>query len=121
MRIVPKEKFYGYPCSYVGVGCAYEDIYKKPFDEDLSEDARNDGYLTLDGANKYLRKYIPVRKKDYYKRNERMLLCDFLQDNTEKCLVCVLGHFVYVCGQDYYSFFRNENDPVVCVWYIKEQ
>lgn len=48
-------------------------------------------------------------------------LLQFLSENTNRAAVCVLGHFIYVNGEDYWSFFNNENDPVVCVWYIKEQ
>ena len=119
MRIEPNPKYHGMPCSYVGTGCAYEDIWKEPFCPPLPEGLRNDGYLTLDGANKFLRAHLKVRKKVYFRRNERIPLREFLENNTEQCCVCVYGHFVYVNGRDYWSFFENEDDPVVCVWYLR--
>jgi hypothetical protein len=118
MRIEPGEKYYGMPCSYVGTGCAYEDIVRQTFIAPLPENVREDGYLTLEAENRYLRSILHVRKKVYFKRGERPKLRDFLKDNKEKCCVCVLGHFVYVNGCDYWSFFNNEDDAVVCIWYL---
>ena len=120
MRIEPSIKYQGMPCSYVGTGCAYEDITGKEFSAAFPDTLRDDGYLTLDGKNKFLRQFLKVRRKVYYKRSERIPLRDFLVMNTKKCCVCVYGHFVYVNGKDYWSFFGNENDPVVCVWYLKD-
>lgn len=118
MRIIPVDKYRGLPCSYVGTGCAYEDITKKEFDVDLPDSLKSDGYMTLEGENKFLRQFLPVKKKVYYKRSERILLRDFLRSNTDCCCICVLGHFIYAKGGDYWSFFNNDNDPVVCVWYL---
>lgn len=80
---------------------------------------RDDGWSTLDNMNKYVRQVFPVKKKVYYKRSERKTLADFLIDNDTKCIVCVLGYFIYVNGRDNWSFFENENDLVVRVWYLK--
>lgn len=120
MRFTPDEKFLEFPCSYVGTGCAYEDIYEMPFEPDLPEGLREDGYLSLDSEDKFLRKFLPVRKKQYFRRKERIPLREFLAANTEKCAVCVYGHFIYVSGHNYWSYFDNEDDMVVCVWYLKE-
>lgn len=120
MRIEPDAKYHGMPCSYVGTGCAYEDIYKKPFCPPLPDNLRDDGYLSLEDANKFIRSFLSVRKKTYYKRVDRISLREFLSMNEEKCCVCVYGHFIYVDGHDYWSFFENEDDQVVCVWYLRE-
>ena len=56
----------------------------------------------------------------YRVRDEMERDPQFLENNKDKCCVCVYGHFIYVDGQDYYSFFENEQDPVVCVWYIRQ-
>ena len=120
MRMIPNEKYLGFPCSYVGTGCAYEDITKKDFSPMLPEGLREDGYLTLEGENKFLRMFLPIEKKVYFRRSERITLKEFLSTNEKKCAVCVYGHFVYVDGKDYYSFFDNDFDKVVCVWYIRE-
>lgn len=120
MRITPSPKYNGKPCSYVGTGCAYEDTTGKPFTAQLPADLKQDGYLTLESMNRFIRQHLPIRKKTYYKRSERKTLSQFLENNEDRAAVCVLGHFLYVKGKDYWSFFDNENDPVVCVWYIKE-
>ena len=119
-RNTPSDKYNGMPCSYVGTGCAYEDFYCKPFLEELPDALKDDGYLSLDAANSFIRKHLPIRKKTYYKRSERPLLKVFLTGNTKKYLICVYGHFIYANGEYYWSFFNNENDQVVCTWEIKE-
>lgn len=120
MRITPNIKYNNMPCSFVGTGSAYEDVYKTPFTAPLPMGLQTNGYLSLEDENKYIRKYLPVAKKVYYKRGERPLLKDFLKDNDKRCCICVYGHFIYVNGKDYWSFFNNENDDIVCIWYIKD-
>lgn len=120
MRYEPDAKYNGMPCSYVGAGCAYEDVTKKDFDLPLPPGLRNDGWLTLNNMNKFIRGLLPIRKKVYFKRGERPKLKDFLKDNEERCGVCVYGHFIYVNGHDYWSFFNNDENRVVCIWYIKD-
>lgn len=118
-RIEPDEKYRGLPCSYVGAGCAYEDITQEAFNMALPDGLKSDGYLSLDNFNRFLRQILPVRKKQYFKRIERFTLREFLETNEARCCVCVYGHLIYVNGKDYWSFFDNDNDKVVCVWYFK--
>lgn len=118
MRIIPDSKYVGKPCSYVGTGCAYEDYYRQSFSESMIPNLKEDGWATLENANKYIRNVLPIKKKVYYKRDERITLEKFLKTNNTRCIVCVYGHFVYVNGENYWSFFENEKDKVVCVWYI---
>ena len=120
LRIRPLSKYYNRPCSYVGVGCAYEELGLGDFDPDLPEGLKDDGYLSLDNANRFVRQFLKVRKKQYFKRSERITLEEFLENNKEKCCICVLGHFIYADNGDYWSFFDNSEDKVVCVWYLKE-
>lgn len=68
MRYEPDAKYNGMPCSYVGAGCAYEDVTKKDFDLPLPPGLRNDGWLTLDNMNRFIRGLLPIRKKVYFKR-----------------------------------------------------
>ena len=68
--------------------------------------------------HKSIRANLPISKRIYYRRAERISLNDFLENNKEKCIVCVLGHYIFVNRGDYYSYFDNEDDVVVCVWYI---
>lgn len=85
----------------------------------MSAKLKADGYLTLNDMNKYIREHINVKKKIYYKRNERITLEEFLADNNEKAIICVLGHYIFVNKQTYYSYFDNISDEVVCVWILK--
>lgn len=119
MRQNPLEKYMGMPCSYVAAGCAYENIEKRPFTRPLPETLRPDGYLTLKEMNRYIRFVLPIRKKEVFKRGERLKLRDFLAKNSKKCCICVKGHFLYANGPDYWSFFPADDDDVVCVWYIR--
>lgn len=120
MRFEPHPKYHGHPCSYVGTGCAYEDVYGKPFDKPLPPGLKDDGYATLETENKYLRSIIPVRKKQYFRKGERPILKNFLLQNSERCCICVYGHFIYANEHDYWSYFNNDNDEIVCIWYLKE-
>ena len=103
MRIVPSLKFQGLPCSYVSIGCAYEEVYNRRFNEPMFTGFGKNGYLSLDRANKYIRCYFPIKKKVYYKKVERKPLKDFLKNNQERCIVCVLGHFIKCERKTHYS------------------
>lgn len=123
MRIAPLSKFVGLPCSYVTVGTAFEDYFSRSFDVEfasVANEVKNDGYLTLDVMTRFIRTYLPVRKKLYFRRDDRIKLVDLLSINGYRACVCVRGHFVYVCGHDYYSFFDNEQDDVICIWYLED-
>ena len=118
-RIVPDEVYRNVPCSIVSVGCAVGKDDTRVLAN--AKGLKDDGYLTLDSMNKYIRSLIPVQKKEVFRKGERLLLRDFLRGNKRKAIVCVLGHYVYVEGESYYSFFENDSDEVVCVWWIKEE
>ena len=122
MRITPDSKYIDMPCAHVAIGTAYERrFFRKPLPwQALMSISRADGYCTLRDADSAIRRLLPVRKKVYFKRNERMPLSKFLSANEAHCIVCVLGHYVYAEGGTYYSFFDNDDDPVVCAWYIEE-
>lgn len=119
MRYFPRDIYNCMPCSYVSVGVAYENLYGKSFEFEELDEYREDGYLNLDDMNKFIRSKLPIKKKVYYKRTERITLKEFISTNSERCVVCVLGHYLYVEDKSYWSFFDNDEDEVVCVWYIK--
>lgn len=119
MRYIPGSKYLGLPCSYVATGCAFEDYFGKPFNEDLPNGLKDSGWLSLADGNRFVRKYLPVKKKLYFKRKERFPLSEFLKTNKDNAVVCVYGHLIYVKGSDYISFFDNDDDPVVCIWLLK--
>ena len=118
MRIEPDNKYCGYPCSMVGTGTAYEYITGNNFNFESPEGIYDDGYLPLENENRYIRKYLKVKKRQYFKRNERFPLSKFLQDYKGAACVCVYGHFLFADNGDYYSFFNNDDDPVVCIWFL---
>ena len=118
MRIQPDLKYNGYPCSYVATGTAVNRILG--IEIDLPDGLHDDGYLSLKSENKYIRSLLPIKKYDYYKRGERPKLKELLKNNQRKAVICVYGHLLYADKNNYYSFFDNDEDEVVAVWWIKE-
>ena len=117
MRYIPEDHLLNTPCSIVAIACAKKDrntLTETKFPKELKEN----GYLDLNSMNKLIRTNIQVKKKQYFKKTERIRLENFLESNTEKCIVCVYGHYMYVNGEDYWSFFPNEKDKIVCIWYL---
>lgn len=119
-RITPKDFYLDLPCSVVSIGCASEKI-KGSFDYDklklFSEQTKaNDNYATLKSVNEQIHRFFNVRRYTYYSRAERKLLKQIILGNA---IVCVYGHFIFVSGDDYYSYFDNENDKVVAVWELE--
>lgn len=109
IRKIPENIYIGLPCSIVAVSCAKGEL--------TMATTRADGWMTLQGMNKFVRANLPVKKYLYFKRGERTKLKDFIF--TDNAVVMVLGHSIYVEGNTYYSFFDNSNDDVVAVWYLK--
>ena len=112
-RIEPDYELNGYACSIVAVSSALGYI------PDNLPQLREDGWATLDVANKFIRAYLPVKKRVNYKRGQRPLLKDLHIDGD--AIVCVYGHLLYLDHEKYYSFFDNLNDEVVTVWLLKER
>lgn len=113
LRHEPDWRFRDFPCGLVAVSCAKGEAALS----DIPSFGR-DGYLTLAGANKFIRSNLRVRKRTDYKRGERPKLKDLHLDG--KGIVCLFGHFVYVDREEYWSFFENKEDEVVAVWELKE-
>ena len=111
----PNEIYADEPCLVVAVYCAYE---KEMFKSATGyPDLKPNGYATLASANKWIREKLAVKKKIDYKRGERPKLKDLHLDG--EAVVCVLGHYIYLDGETYWSFFDNEEDDVVTVWMLK--
>ena len=119
MQIIPNERFNSMPCSMVSLYYAYKDLYKQYIKIDEIVRTRQDGYLALSKMNTYANLLFKVKKAQQYGSTKRFTLKEFLKSNDKKCVVCVLGHYIYVDGKDYYSFFNNENDKVVKIWYVE--
>lgn len=121
MRYEPDPKFNGLPCSVVGTGCAYEYLsgdYFSTAPKNMPFGLSSDGYLSLKCEDQYIRRFLTVKKKRYFEKNERITLAEFLATNKGPAAICVLGHFIFAVDQDYWSFFDNLTDKVICVWYL---
>ena len=119
LRIEPDVMYEGWPCSVVSAGCACGIDDESSLDALVSNGLRDDGYLSLDGMNQLIRANQRVLRTDYYKRGQRPTLRDWAESHQgQRAVICVLGHFVYYNGSDYYSFFDNDQDKVVKVWYL---
>lgn len=103
------------PCSYTAVCTAAGHLCPAP------SGLRSDGYLTLALMDKYCRAMLPVEKTARFCRGERPTLKEFLEANTSRAVICVLGHYLYADGNTYWSFLKNARDPVVHVWYLKKE
>lgn len=119
MKITPSERFYNTPCSMVALYYAYKNIYNQRIAVEEIIRTRPDGYLALAKMNNYINMFFKVKKAQQYGKDKRFSLSEFLKTNDKKCMVCVLGHYIYVDGKNYFSFFDNEKDKVVKVWYVE--
>ena len=115
----PDKKYRGQPCSVTCVGTAYDHIHTWPFTIIKPKGMRYDGYLRLRDMNQFAREYLPIAKRIDFKKNERPRLKEFLQTNEIRCCICVLGHYLYADAQTYWSFFDNDDDKVIAVWYLR--
>lgn len=109
-QVLPNPSLAYYPCSIVAVSTAKKQLT-------ITTDIKKDGYLTLKNFNRFIRANMSVEKYVYYKRTERKPLKEFHFDG--KAMVLVLGHCIYVDKDNYYSFFNNDDDMVVAIWYLK--
>lgn len=119
MRYNPSSILYNKPCSMVSLDTAYRDIYNEFIDIDEIVRTRSDGCLALSKMDMYVKLLFRVRKAIQYTKEKRFTLKEFLQHNMIKCIVCVEGHYVYVDGKNYYSFFDNLEDKIVKIWYVE--
>lgn len=117
-QVIPAEVYEELPCSMVALGSALGLADEERVSELASDALKDDGYLTLDGMNKLIRAHMKVKRTMYYRRFERPTLEQFMRRFKGKAIVCLLGHYIYVDGDEYYSFFENSQDPVVKVWEV---
>lgn len=110
----PDPVYLGVPCSMVAVGTASGAFPPKP------AGLNSTGYLPLAAMDRFCRSRLPIARAVYYRRGERPSLKEFLEQNNDRAIICVLGHFIYADGSTYWSFLRNAKDPVLKVWYLGE-
>ena len=120
-RIIPAEVYRGLPCSIVAVGCALGLSEKAALRGLKSPELKKGGYLSLKPMNELVRANLAVKKRVDYRRGERPALREWAHDNIgQSAVICVLGHYLFFDGRDYYSFLFNGGDEVVAVWYLAE-
>jgi len=126
-RVTPPEMIEGLPCSVVACCCAFvahgmdirEAVKKvRTAVKDLDIHFKGDGWLTLDQMNKLVRTLFAVRRRRDFRRGERPTLSGLCSGNYD-ALVCVLGHFVYLRGCKYWSYFDNKGQEVVAIWELE--
>lgn len=120
-RQEPDRVYHGLPCSMVAVGCAKGLTNIFEIEKLRSPLLKEDGYLTLQGGNRLVRDNLDVKKRTDFRRNERPTLQEYIEAHPDsRAVICVLGHLLYYEGNGtYWSFFENEDDPVVAVWELK--
>ena len=122
MQIIPNERFNNTPCSMVAMYYAYKDIYNQRIAVNEIIRTRSDGYLALSKMNTYINMFFKIKKTEQYAKDKRFTLAEFLiNGNEKKCIVCLEGHYIYVKGKDYFSFFNNLHDKIVKIWYVEER
>ena len=121
-RIIPDAIYEHQPCSVVALGCAMGIARKSDLRPLKSAQLRADGYLSLRGMNELVRANLSVIRQEKFKRGERPVLRDFAHAHLgQRAVICVLGHYIYFDGRDYYSYFWNGQDDVVSVWYLDDK
>ena len=118
-RILPNAMYRRKPCSVVAVGCALG-ASSDALTALTAPELRSDGYLTLDGMNRLIRAHMAVKRRFKYSRGDRPTLREFCHAFSGRAIVCVTGHYVYVEGGDYYSFFYNGKDEVISAWILED-
>ena len=121
MQIIPNERFNNMPCSMVALYYAYKNIYNQRIAVNEIIKTRPDGYLALAKMNTYINMFFKVKKAQQYGSAKRFTLNEFLQTNDKKAILCLLGHYIYVDGKNYFSFFNNLHDKIVKIWYVEER
>ena len=86
----------------------------KSIEMDVNSPSKNDPKdpKTIAGSvreGRYFYSYMPTG-----------IYAEFLKNNEQKAIICLLGHYIYAERENYWLFFDNETDPVVCVWWLKK-
>lgn len=118
-RILPDDIYRGLPCSTVAVGTALGIKAQDALSGLVSASLHSDGYLTLNDMNRLVRANMPVQRRRDFKRGLRPTLAEYVHEYRRRAIVCVRGHYLYTDGKNYFSFFYNGQDEVVCVWELK--
>lgn len=117
-RIMPKPILSAVPCSVCAMACALGVTDRNALKPLKSPKLHADGYLSLNDMNSLVRANLKVTRRENYRRGERPILRDFCHGYSGRAIVCLEGHYVYVEGGNYHSFFWNGDCRIVSVWYL---
>lgn len=93
MRLIPDSRFAGMPCSYTGTATAYEKTTGKVFAHPFPEGLKRDGWLTLNDENKYIRKYLSIRKSSISREESGLNSATFLKVTLKNAVYVFLDTF----------------------------
>ena len=115
IRKTPNDYLADSPCLVTALYCA-TGLFESPHGY---PNLKKDGYATLSAANKWIRENLDIKTRTDYKRGERPKLKDLHLDG--QAVVCVLGHYIFLDHETYWSFFDNEDDDIVVVWILENR
>lgn len=124
-QVLPPENLIHLPCSLCSLHTAFLfNSSKRPFVLTDEIQLYQNGYMTLKGMNRMVRDHLAVKKYVQYPRGSRPTLLTFNADKnahfSNRAIICVYGHYLYWEPGYYYSFFSNEYDEVVAIWFLKQ-
>lgn len=114
-RITPKTKLQNETSCFTAVCCA---IGHENIDNTLEFFApKGKNYVTLDEANRFIRKNLNVKRNIRYRRDERPILKDLHLDG--RAIVCTTDRYLYLEHENYYAFSDEDENKVVSVWQLE--
>ena len=114
------------PCSVVALNCALKDmgLGSEEWLDDFATyiQPKENGYVSLNDFHKAIKHFFPNAKKIYFPKKDRETLVEnqaqYGAFTNRKAIVCCLGHYIYVNHNTYYSYFNNDDDLVVAIWFL---
>lgn len=118
ITIAAKGTLEKFPCSILALGLAIAQAKLKVDEIGIKVD--KSGYCQLRNIDEAIKIHFKVEQYRYYRDNARKKLGEFIEFPGQY-IVCVKGHYIYVDGENYYSFFDNSEDMVVAYWKLGEK
>jgi len=118
ISVATKGSLEKFPCSILALGLAISKAKLKVDEVGIKVD--KNGYCQLRNIDDAIRIHFKVEQYRYYREFTRRKLSDFIEFPGQY-IVCVKGHYIYVDGSNYYSFFDNDEDMVVAYWKLGEK
>lgn len=108
-KITPREKYAIMNDLSLAVTCAN----RKP----VYYDTESDKQVKQTEANKFIERYLNIKKYRYYKVDERIKLKHL--HLTKDAIILIGGTYLYVNAEKYYYFDDIDvNEKVVSIWFL---